>query len=361
MGRVPHGCWGVPVGGRGRGEAEAGAADCQLQWRSSVAGADPICPLPRRIIPLYLIYRPANNIPYATMEEDLGGPCVQYCVTERDGSLVARGTSEVVLKCCTFQHWVYQWTNGNILVTDMEGKETSLPSGSRGPFWPVEGGEGLACPPASFPHAMEPSCQGADPHWVAALCWAEPGCPPFPCRSGLEGDQCADCHQPERVSDLQLLVQGGPGYPQLHSAYVVMGRGGERSQAPSSFPAPAGLCWRKAGAEDGSVGRYQGLKESCFPSLLEQFAVAHQCNHYCSILGLKPLEPAKPKGSKSPSVGRKSAQSSPQLQKKGLASPQGVRKAAVSPKSSRRAAEAGEALAASRPTSGENSRSGCPQ
>ncbi|KFQ86408.1 Alpha-protein kinase 3, partial [Phoenicopterus ruber ruber] len=73
------------------------------------------------IIPLYLIYRPANNIPYATMEEDLGGPCEQYCVTERDGSLVARGTSEIVLKCCTFQHWVYQWTNGNILVTDMEG------------------------------------------------------------------------------------------------------------------------------------------------------------------------------------------------------------------------------------------------
>uniref|UniRef100_A0A8B9Z835 non-specific serine/threonine protein kinase n=1 Tax=Buteo japonicus TaxID=224669 RepID=A0A8B9Z835_9AVES len=161
------------------------------------------------IIPLYLIYRPANNIPYATMEEDLGGPCEQYCITETDGSLVARGTSEIVLKCCTFQHWVYQWTNGNILVTDME-----------------------------------------------------------------------------------------------------------------------------AGAEDGCVGRYQGLKESCFPSLLEQFTAAHQCNRYCSILGLKTLEPAKPKGSKSPSMGRKSAQSSPQLQKKGLASPQGTRKAAVSPKTS---------------------------
>uniref|UniRef100_A0A8D0EJ45 non-specific serine/threonine protein kinase n=1 Tax=Strix occidentalis caurina TaxID=311401 RepID=A0A8D0EJ45_STROC len=188
------------------------------------------------IIPVYLIYRPANNIPYATMEEDLGGPCEQYCVTERDGSLMARGTSEIVLKCCTFQHWVYQWTNGNILVTDME-----------------------------------------------------------------------------------------------------------------------------AGTEDGSVGRYQGLKESCFPSLLEQFVAAHQCNRYCSILGLKTLEPAKPKGSRSPSMGRKSAQSSPQLQKKGLASPQGTRKAAVSPKSSRRAAETGEALAASKPGSGESGRSGCPQ
>ncbi|NXS05478.1 ALPK3 kinase, partial [Oxylabes madagascariensis] len=162
------------------------------------------------IIPLYLIYRPANNIPYATMEEDLGRPCEQYCVTERDGSLVARGTSEIVLKCCTFQHWVYQWTNGNILVTDMEGK-------------------GVPC-------------------------------------------------------------------------------------------------------VDNSVGRYQGLKESCFPSLLEQFPAAHRCNHYCNILGLKMLEPAKPKGSKSPCLGRKSAQSSPQLQKKVLTSPQGTRKASVSPK-----------------------------
>ncbi|XP_009322122.1 PREDICTED: alpha-protein kinase 3 isoform X1 [Pygoscelis adeliae] len=195
------------------------------------------------IIPLYLIYRPANNIPYATMEEDLGGFCEQYCVTERDGSLVARGTSEIVLKCCTFQHWVYQWTNGNILVTDMEG-----------------------------------------------VGW--------------------------KMTNVRIAT---------------------------------------------NLKGYQGLKESCFPSLLEQFVAAHQCNRYCSILGLKTLEPAKPKGSKSPSMGRKSAQSSPQFQKKGLASPQGTRKAAVSPKSSRRAAETGEAPAASKPGSGERSRSGCPQ
>ncbi|KFQ27946.1 Alpha-protein kinase 3, partial [Mesitornis unicolor] len=192
------------------------------------------------IIPLYLIYRPANNVPYATMEEDLGGPCDQYCVTERDGSLVARGTSEIVLKCCTFQHWVYQWTNGNILVTDMEG-----------------------------------------------VGW--------------------------KMTNVRIAT---------------------------------------------NLKGYQGLKESCFPSLLEQFATTHQCNHYCSILGLKILEPPKPKSSKSPSMGRKSAQSSPQLQKKGLASPQGTRKAAVSPKSSRRAAETGEAPAASKPGSGESSRSG---
>ncbi|NWY69402.1 ALPK3 kinase, partial [Erithacus rubecula] len=195
------------------------------------------------IIPLYLIYRPANNIPYATMEEDLGGPCEQYCVTERDGSLVARGTSEIVLKCCTFQHWVYQWTNGNILVTDMEG-----------------------------------------------VGW--------------------------KLTNVRIAT---------------------------------------------NLKGYQGLKESCFPSLLEQFPAAHRCNHYCSILGLKMLEPAKPKGSKSPCLGRKSAQSSPQLQKKVLTSPQGIRKASVSPKSSRRAAETGEAPTACKPRSGESNRAGCLQ
>uniref|UniRef100_A0A8C3NFY8 non-specific serine/threonine protein kinase n=1 Tax=Geospiza parvula TaxID=87175 RepID=A0A8C3NFY8_GEOPR len=195
------------------------------------------------IIPLYLIYRPANNIPYATMEEDLGRPCEQYCVTERDGSLVARGTSEIVLKCCTFQHWVYQWTNGNILVTDMEG-----------------------------------------------VGW--------------------------KLTNVRIAT---------------------------------------------NLKGYQGLKESCFPSLLEQFPAAHKCNHYCSILGLKMLEPAKPKGSKSPCLGRKSAQSSPQLQKKVLTSPQSTRKASVSPKSSRRAAETGEASTACRSRSGESNRAGCPQ
>ncbi|NWZ86298.1 ALPK3 kinase, partial [Poecile atricapillus] len=195
------------------------------------------------IIPLYLIYRPANNIPYATMEEDLGRPCEQYCVTEKDGTLVARGTSEIVLKCCAFQHWVYQWTNGNILVTDMEG-----------------------------------------------VGW--------------------------KLTNVRIAT---------------------------------------------NLKGYQGLKESCFPSLLEQFPAAHKCNHYCSILGLKMLEPAKPKGSKSPCLGRKSAQSSPQLQKKVLTSPQGTRKASVSPKSIRRAAETGEAQTACKPRSGESNRAGCPQ
>lgn len=115
------------------------------------------CVLPHRIIPLYLIYRPANNIPYATMEEDLGGPCEQYCVTERDGSLVAQGTSEIVLKCCAFQHWVYQWTNGNILVTDMEGKGI-FPPNSHGPSPLVclqkEENYPQPCPPDCFPMCL---------------------------------------------------------------------------------------------------------------------------------------------------------------------------------------------------------------
>nr|XP_023959736.1 alpha-protein kinase 3 isoform X1 [Chrysemys picta bellii] len=183
------------------------------------------------IIPLYLIYRPANTVPYATIEEDLAGPFERYCMKERDGSLAVQSSSEIAQKCCTFQHWLYQWTNGNILVTDMEG-----------------------------------------------VGW--------------------------RITNVRIATK---------------------------------------------LKGYQGLKESCFPALLDQFAAVHQCNRYCEILGLKSLEslqqPAKPKGSKSPSLGRKapSAQSSPQLQKKGLASPQGTRKGAVSPKASRKSTEAGEA------------------
>uniref|UniRef100_A0A7M4EBA1 Alpha-protein kinase 3 n=1 Tax=Crocodylus porosus TaxID=8502 RepID=A0A7M4EBA1_CROPO len=197
------------------------------------------------IIPLYLIYRPANNIPYATMEEDLEGSFERYCVRERDGSLAMRSTSEIAQKCCSFQHWLYQWTNGNILVTDMEG-----------------------------------------------VGW--------------------------KITNVRIATK---------------------------------------------LKGYQGLKESCFPTLLEQFAVTHQCNHYCEILGLKTLEtvqqPVKSKGSKSPSMGRKasSTQSSPQLQKKGLASPQGTRKGTVSPKSSRKSTESGEAQLPVKSRTGESSRS----
>uniref|UniRef100_A0A8C8SRX6 Alpha-type protein kinase domain-containing protein n=1 Tax=Pelusios castaneus TaxID=367368 RepID=A0A8C8SRX6_9SAUR len=183
------------------------------------------------IIPLYLIYRPANNVPYATIEEDLAGPFERYCVKERDGRLAVKSDSEIAQKCCAFQHWLYQWTNGNILVTDMEG-----------------------------------------------VGW--------------------------RITNVRIATK---------------------------------------------LKGYQGLKESCFPALLEQFVAIHQCNRYCEALGLKSPEslqqPAKPKGPKSPSLGRKapSAQSSPQLPKKGLASPQGTRKGPVSPKAARKSTDTGEA------------------
>lgn len=76
-----------------------------------------------RIIPLYLIYRPANNIPYATLEEDLGKPLQSYCSRQWgwDGAPAASSSSEAMQKCQTFQHWLYQWTNGSFLVTDLAG------------------------------------------------------------------------------------------------------------------------------------------------------------------------------------------------------------------------------------------------
>ncbi|XP_035165984.1 alpha-protein kinase 2 isoform X2 [Oxyura jamaicensis] len=73
------------------------------------------------IIPIFLVHRPANNIPYATVEEELIGEFVKYSV--RDGKEVnfLRRDSEAGQKCCTFQHWVYEKTNGNLLVTDLQG------------------------------------------------------------------------------------------------------------------------------------------------------------------------------------------------------------------------------------------------
>ncbi|XP_061874850.1 alpha-protein kinase 2 [Colius striatus] len=73
------------------------------------------------IIPIFLVHRPANNIPYATVEEELVGEFVKYSV--RDGKEVnfLRRDSEAGQKCCTFQHWVYDKTNGSLLVTDLQG------------------------------------------------------------------------------------------------------------------------------------------------------------------------------------------------------------------------------------------------
>ncbi|XP_047552264.1 alpha-protein kinase 2 isoform X2 [Lutra lutra] len=73
------------------------------------------------IIPIFLIHRPDNNIPYATVEEELIGEFVKYSI--RDGKEInfLRRDSEAGQKCCTFQHWVYQKTSGCLLVTDMQG------------------------------------------------------------------------------------------------------------------------------------------------------------------------------------------------------------------------------------------------
>ncbi|XP_068131916.1 alpha-protein kinase 3 isoform X3 [Hyperolius riggenbachi] len=181
------------------------------------------------ILPLNLIYRPANNIPYATIEEDLEGRFEKYCIRDTAGKLQMKNSSEIEQKCCTFQHWVFQWTNSNFLVTTLEGV----------------------------------------------------------------------------------------GWKLTNIAIATKSKG------------------------------YQGLKESCYPEILEEFPSVHQCNSYCEMLGLKSLKtmeslqpPPKSKGSRSPQMARKSGsgstQSSPQIQKKTLAVPQNAKKGGVSPKSARK-------------------------
>ncbi|KAL7878923.1 hypothetical protein AOLI_G00098970 [Acnodon oligacanthus] len=78
------------------------------------------------VIPLYLMYRPANTIPYATVEADLNEGYSQYCLIDNTGRLITQTSSEVEQKCCTFQHWIYQWTNCNLLVTRLEGVDTKI-------------------------------------------------------------------------------------------------------------------------------------------------------------------------------------------------------------------------------------------
>ncbi|XP_075064510.1 alpha-protein kinase 3 [Mixophyes fleayi] len=204
------------------------------------------------ILPLNLIYRPANNIPYATIEEDLEGRFEKYCIRDLAGKLHMKNGTEIEEKCCTFQHWVYQWTNGNFLVTTVEGV----------------------------------------------------------------------------------------GWKLTNIAIATKSKG------------------------------YQGLKESCYPEVLEEFPSVHQCNTYCEMLGLKSLKateslqpPPKPKGSRSPQMGRKtgSAQSSPQIQKKVLSSPQSARKGGVSPKSTRKATDTGDPQSGAKHKGNDGSTTAKPQ
>ncbi|CAF97148.1 unnamed protein product [Tetraodon nigroviridis] len=73
------------------------------------------------IIPIYLVHRPSNEIPYATLEEELIGDFVKYSVKDGKEINLMRRDSEAGQKCCAFQHWVYHKTEGNLLVTDMQG------------------------------------------------------------------------------------------------------------------------------------------------------------------------------------------------------------------------------------------------
>lgn len=73
------------------------------------------------IIPIYLVHRPSNDIPYATLEEELLGDFVKYSVKDGKEINLMRRDSEAGQKCCAFQHWVYAQTEGNLLVTDMQG------------------------------------------------------------------------------------------------------------------------------------------------------------------------------------------------------------------------------------------------
>ncbi|XP_034540959.1 titin homolog [Notolabrus celidotus] len=78
------------------------------------------------VVPRYLMYRPANSVPYATVEVDLKGDFQKYCSIDSKNKLTTQTSSEVEQKCSTFQHWIHQWTHGNLLVTRMEGVETKI-------------------------------------------------------------------------------------------------------------------------------------------------------------------------------------------------------------------------------------------
>ncbi|KAH0627852.1 hypothetical protein JD844_008368 [Phrynosoma platyrhinos] len=143
------------------------------------------------IIPIFLIHRPKNNIPYATVEEELIGEFVKYSI--RDGKEInfTRRDSEAGQKCCTFQHWVYEKTNGSLLVTDMQGKSL--------------------------------------------------------CRNETDGRWHSNTSQ------------------------------------------------RQAHGKAITLKGYKGFKGNCSISFIDQFKALHQCNKYCEMLELKPLQTSSQK------------------------------------------------------------------
>ncbi|XP_019935267.2 alpha-protein kinase 3 [Paralichthys olivaceus] len=78
------------------------------------------------VIPVYLMYRPANTVPYATVEADLTGVYQKHSVLDHTGRLEMKTGTEVEQKCCSLQHWIFQWTNGNLLLTRLEGVDTKI-------------------------------------------------------------------------------------------------------------------------------------------------------------------------------------------------------------------------------------------
>ncbi|KAM7406354.1 hypothetical protein PAMP_000736 [Pampus punctatissimus] len=78
------------------------------------------------VIPVYLMYRPANTVPYATVEADLIGVYQKYSILDHTGKIEMRTVSEVEQKCCALQHWIFQWTNGNLLLSQLEGVDTKI-------------------------------------------------------------------------------------------------------------------------------------------------------------------------------------------------------------------------------------------
>ncbi|XP_056317514.1 titin homolog isoform X2 [Danio aesculapii] len=169
------------------------------------------------VIPLYFTYWPASSVPYATVEAELKGVYLRYCGLDRSGSLVINEKSEVGQKCSSLQHWIHQWTNGNVLFSRLEGVDTILTN--------------------------------------------------------------------------------------------------------------IGVAVRSKG--------YQGFPCEANPPVFEQFQIQHQCNYFCGLLNLRSLKvpeilqtPLRSKGSSSPLLQRRSADSS--------SSPQISRKATKSPKLSRK-------------------------
>ncbi|KAK5873737.1 hypothetical protein PBY51_018749 [Eleginops maclovinus] len=78
------------------------------------------------VLPVYLMYRPANTVPYAKVEADLTGVYQKYSVLDDAGRLDTKSGSEAGQKCCALQHWIFQWTSGHLLISRIEGVDTKI-------------------------------------------------------------------------------------------------------------------------------------------------------------------------------------------------------------------------------------------